>query len=185
MYNNNTFNCTQMYYTKRRTNSNLQLYNIKKSLCLNQFNSNKISPKFNIKSDEYNNINNYSDITYFETKQKLDLMKFKIGKFKLFLDKSNCHFNDILQTKNYNIYEEEKKNYYYGYLKKRLTTKEKEEKGNISDIADDIIDAFGLDNNSRNEENDNMNTQILFKNMNFFNKSNNHFRSNSVYNKKK
>ena len=78
-----------------------------------------------------------------------------------------------------------KKNYYYGYLKKRLTTKEKEEKGNISDIADDIIDAFGLDNNSRNEENDNMNTQILFKNMNFFNKSNNHFRSNSVYNKKK
>lgn len=187
MNTNNTFNSPQIYYSKRRNNSNLKAYNIKKYLFLNPFYSNKISPKYNIKIDEYNNINNYSDIAYFETKQKIDLMKFKIGKFKTFLDKSNFQFNDIFYNNNFKTeYEKEKKNYsHYENLKKRLTTKEKDEKGNISDIADDIINAFDLDNNNGNVENDNLNTQILFKNINFFNKKNNNYRRNKVYNKKK
>jgi hypothetical protein len=188
MYTNNTFNSPQIFYTKRRNNSNLKAYNIKKILCLNPFNLNSKSPKDNINTNEYKNINDYSDIAYFETKQKIDLMKFKIGKFKSFLDKSNFNFNDILKNRNFKTeFEEEKKNNdYYAHLKKGLIKKEKKEKekgkGNISDIADDLIDAFDLDNNSREVNNDNLNTQILFRNDNFFNKNN--YRRNNVYNKK-
>ena len=177
MYTNNTFNSPQIFYTKRRNNSNLKAYNIKKILCLNPFNLNSKSPKDNINTNEYKNINDYSDIAYFETKQKIDLMKFKIGKFKSFLDKSNFNFNDILKNRNFKTeFEEEKKNNdYYAHLKKGFIKKEKKEKekgkGNISDIADDLIDAFDLDNNSREVNNDN-----------FFNKNN--YRRNNVYNKK-
>ena len=92
MYTNNTFNSPQIFYTKRRNNSNLKAYNIKKILCLNPFNLNSKSPKDNINTNEYKNINDYSDIAYFETKQKIDLMKFKIGKFKSFLDKAPIEF---------------------------------------------------------------------------------------------
>ena len=145
MLNNNTFNNNQIYYSTRNNNTYKKALNMKKSFGFNPLNTNQNNFSLNI------NINDFSDIAYFETKQKINLVNFKIKKFKSFLDKSLIKNNNFSRNSYSNKYDFKYKSYDKFNQKLDLLNKKEE---NINDIADNIINAFNLDINNKNNEKD-------------------------------
>ena len=145
MLNNNTFNNNQKFYSTRNNNTYKKALNMKKSFGFIPLNTNQNNFSLNI------NINDFSDIAYFETKQKINLVNFKIKKFKSFLDKSLIKNNNFSRNSYSNKYDFKYKSYDKFNQKLDLLNKKEE---NINDIADNIINAFNLDINNKNNEKD-------------------------------
>ena len=139
---------SKLINSERNIRPKLNSYNIKTLIHFNPIEPNRIYSNNSGNIDEHNLINEYSDIAFLETKLNIKMMDFKIKKFKSFLN--NYNINNIEQ--NYitsrNIKKKmqisKKNNDAYSQLRNKLLIKCKDN-DEISDIADDIIDAFELD----------------------------------------
>ena len=139
---------SKLINSERNIRPKLNSYNIKTLIHFNPIEPNRIYSNNSGNIDEHNLINEYSDIAFLETKLNIKMMDFKIKKFKSFLN--NYNINNIEQ--NYitsrNIKKKmqisKKNNDSYSQLRNKLLIKCKDN-DEISDIADDIIDAFELD----------------------------------------
>ena len=136
---------TKLINSERNIRPKLHSYNIKTLIQFNPIEPNRIYSNNSGNIDEYNIINEYSDIAFLETKLNIKIIDFKIKKFKSFLN--NYNINNIEQ-KYRNIKKKmqilKKDNDPYSQLRNKLLIKCKDN-DELSDIADDIIDAFDLD----------------------------------------
>ena len=136
---------TKLINSERNIRPKLHSYNIKTLIQFNPIEPNRIYSNNSGNIDEYNIINEYSDIAFLETKLNIKMIDFKIKKFKSFLN--NYNINNIEQ-KYRNIKKKmqilKKDNDPYSQLRNKLLIKCKDN-DELSDIADDIIDAFDLD----------------------------------------
>ena len=143
-YSNNT----KMINSERNIRPKINSYNIKTLIQFNPIEPNRIYPNNSGNIDEYNLINEYSDIAFLETKLNIKMMDFKIKKFKSFLNNYNINNNEQNYITSRNIKKKmqisKKNNDSYSQLRNKLLIKCKDN-DEISDIADDIIDAFELD----------------------------------------
>ena len=91
MYMNTTpySNNTKMINSERNIRQKINSYNIKTLIQFNPIEPNRIYPNNSGNIDEYNLINEYSDIAFLETKLNIKMMDFKIKKFKSFLNNYN------------------------------------------------------------------------------------------------
>ena len=150
MYMNTTpySNNTKMINSERNIRQKINSYNIKTLIQFNPIEPNRIYPNNSGNIDEYNLINEYSDIAFLETKLNIKMMDFKIKKFKSFLNNYNINNNEQNYITSRNIKKKmqisKKNNDSYSQLRNKLLIKCKDN-DEISDIADDIIDAFELD----------------------------------------
>ena len=150
MYMNTTpySNNTKMINSERNIRPKINSYNIKTLIQFNPIEPNRIYPNNSGNIDEYNLINEYSDIAFLETKLNIKMMDFKIKKFKSFLNNYNINNNKQNYITSRNIKKKmqisKKNNDSYSQLRNKLLIKCKDN-DEISDIADDIIDAFELD----------------------------------------
>ena len=143
-YSNNT----KMINSGRNIRPKINSYNIKTLIQFNPIEPNRIYPNNSGNIDEYNLINEYSDIAFLETKLNIKMMDFKIKKFKSFLNNYNRYNIEQKYKTSRNIKKKmqvsKKDNDPYSQLRNKLLTKCKDN-DELSDIADDIIDAFDLD----------------------------------------
>ena len=150
MYMNTTpySNNTKMINSERNIRQKINSYNIKTLIQFNPIEPNRIYPNNSGNIDEYNLINEYSDIAFLETKLNIKMMDFKIKKFKSFLNNYNRYNIEQKYKTSRNIKKKmqvsKKDNDPYSQLRNKLLTKCKDN-DELSDIADDIIDAFDLD----------------------------------------
>ena len=139
---------TKLINSERNIRPKLHSYNIKTLIQFNPIEPNRIYSNNSGNIDEYNIINEYSDIAFLETKLNIKMMDFKIKKFKSFLNNYNINNNEQNYITSRNIKKKmqmsKKNNDSYSQLRNKLLIKCKDN-DEISDIADDIIDAFELD----------------------------------------
>ena len=139
---------SKLINSERNIRPKLNSYNIKTLIQFNPIEPNRIYPNNSGNIDEYNLINEYSDIAFLETKLNIKMMDFKIKKFKSFLNNYNINNNEQNYITSRNIKKKmqisKKNNDSYSQLRNKLLIKCKDN-DEISDIADDIIDAFELD----------------------------------------
>ena len=150
MYMNTTpySNNTKLINSERNIRQKINSYNIKTLIQFNPIEPNRIYLNNSGNIDEYNLINEYSDIAFLETKLNIKMMDFKIKKFKSFLNNYNRYNIEQKYKTSRNIKKKmqvsKKDNDPYSQLRNKLLTKCKDN-DELSDIADDIIDAFDLD----------------------------------------
>ena len=139
---------SKLINSERNIRPKLNSYNIKTLIHFNPIEPNKIYSNNSGNIDEHNLINEYSDIAFLETKLNIKMMDFKIKKFKSFLNNYNINNNEQNYITSRNIKKKmqisKKNNDSYSQLRNKLLIKCKDN-DEISDIADDIIDAFELD----------------------------------------
>ena len=139
---------SKLINSERNIRPKLNSYNIKTFIHFNPIDPNRIYSNNSGNIDEYNLINEYSDIAFLETKLNIKMMDFKIKKFKSFLNNYNINNNEQNYITSRNIKKKmqisKKNNDSYSQLRNKLLIKCKDN-DEISDIADDIIDAFELD----------------------------------------
>ena len=139
---------TKLINSERNIRPKLHSYNIKTLIQFNPIEPNRIYSNNSGNIDEYNIINEYSDIAFLETKLNIKMMDFKIKKFKSFLNNYNRYNIEQKYKTSRNIKKKmqvsKKDNDPYSQLRNKLLTKCKDN-DELSDIADDIIDAFDLD----------------------------------------
>ena len=139
---------TKLINSERNIRPKLNSYNIKTLIHFNPIEPNRIYSNNSGNIDEHNLINEYSDIAFLETKLNIKMMDFKIKKFKSFLNNYNINNNEQNYITSRNIKKKmqisKKNNDSYSQLRNKLLIKCKDN-DEISDIADDIIDAFELD----------------------------------------
>ena len=188
MYTQSLYN-KKIYNSERNFKPKLNSYNIKTQIQFNPIDSNKLYSNAYGSSDEYRKINDFSDIAFLETKLNIKMMAFKIKKFKSFLNNTNNFDRNLKFSRNIKkkIQISKSDNDPYFQLRKKLTIKCRND-DDLSDIADDIVDAFDLDNNddSRIEsqilENEVLVSQDVFKvgNDKSFNDCNNFDYNNNL-----
>jgi hypothetical protein len=139
---------SKLINSERNIRPKLHSYNIKTLIQFNPIEPNRIYSNNSGNIDEHNLINEYSDIAFLETKLNIKMMDFKIKKFKSFLNNYNINNNEQNYITSRNIKKKmqisKKNNDSYSQLRNKLLIKCKDN-DEISDIADDIIDAFELD----------------------------------------
>ena len=139
---------SKLINSERNIRPKLNSYNIKTLIHFNPIEPNRIYSNNSGNIDEHNLINEYSDIAFIETKLNIKMMDFKIKKFKSFLNNYNINNNEQNYITSRNIKKKmqisKKNNDSYSQLRNKLLIKCKDN-DEISDIADDIIDAFELD----------------------------------------
>ncbi len=139
---------SKLINSERNIRPKLNSYNIKTLIHFNPIEPNRIYSNNSGNIDEHNLINEYSDIAFLETKLNIKMMDFKIKKFKSFLNNYNINNNEQNYITSRNIKKKmqisKKNNDSYSQLRNKLLIKCKDN-DEISDIADDIIDAFELD----------------------------------------
>ena len=139
---------TKLINSERNIRPKLHSYNIKTLIQFNPIEPNRIYSNNSGNIDEYNIINEYSDIAFLETKLNIKMIDFKIKKFKSFLNNYNINNIEQKYKTSRNIKKKmqilKKDNDPYSQLRNKLLTKCKDN-DELSDIADDIIDAFDLD----------------------------------------
>ena len=139
---------TKLINSERNIRPKLHSYNIKTLIQFNPIEPNRIYSNNSGNIDEYNIINEYSDIAFLETKLNIKMMDFKIKKFKSFLNNYNINNIEQKYKTSRNIKKKmqilKKDNDPYSQLRNKLLIKCKDN-DELSDIADDIIDAFDLD----------------------------------------
>ena len=139
---------SKLINSERNIRPKLNSYNIKTLIHFNPIEPNRIYSNNSGNIDEHNLINEYSDIAFLETKLNIKMIDFKIKKFKSFLNNYNINNNEQNYITSRNIKKKmqisKKNNDSYSQLRNKLLIKCKDN-DEISDIADDIIDAFELD----------------------------------------
>ncbi len=139
---------TKLINSERNIRPKLHSYNIKTLIQFNPIEPNRIYSNNSGNIDEYNIINEYSDIAFLETKLNIKMIDFKIKKFKSFLNNYNINNIEQKYKTSRNIKKKmqilKKDNDPYSQLRNKLLIKCKDN-DELSDIADDIIDAFDLD----------------------------------------
>ena len=139
---------SKLINSERNIRPKLNSYNIKTLIHFNPIEPNRIYSNNSGNIDEHNLINEYSDIAFLETKLNIKMMDFKIKKFKSFLNNYNINNNEQNYITSRNIKKKmqisKKNNDSYSQLRNKLLIKCKDN-DELSDIADDIIDAFELD----------------------------------------
>ena len=139
---------SKLINSERNIRPKLHSYNIKTLIQFNPIEPNRIYSNNSGNIDEYNIINEYSDIAFLETKLNIKMIDFKIKKFKSFLNNYNINNIEQKYKTSRNIKKKmqilKKDNDPYSQLRNKLLIKCKDN-DELSDIADDIIDAFDLD----------------------------------------
>ena len=85
---------TKLINSERNIRPKLHSYNIKTLIQFNPIEPNRIYSNNSGNIDEYNIINEYSDIAFLETKLNIKMIDFKIKKFKSFLNNYNINNNE-------------------------------------------------------------------------------------------